>query len=178
MTSDTIEIFSATPADSKETPNICDKMASYQGNLDGFPLLSNWRHSYCNHSLVAVVALYLLSYSRSKQSNVLQTVVKHAAFAHNIPKCAVVTFHQIELAVSYKSISRAFGANAKAMEREMREKIMTCQFFILYNNMNFYEHICNAYIFNQRAQINYTIGYIYFLGLYEQSEDERILNCT
>lgn len=40
-TSKTVEILSATLADSKETPDICDAMASYQGNLDGFLLLSN-----------------------------------------------------------------------------------------------------------------------------------------
>lgn len=33
--------------------------------------------------------------------------------------------------------------------------------------MNFYEYIHDAYIFNQRVQINFTIGYISFLGLYE-----------
>ncbi len=44
--------------------------------------------------------------------------------------------------------------------------------------MNFYEYVRDACIFNQGAQINYTTGYICFLGPYEQSEDERASNCT
>ena len=31
--------------------------------------------------------------------------------------------------------------------------------------MNFYEHVRDAYIFNQGAQINYTAGYICFWAL-------------
>lgn len=92
-----------------------------------------------------------MSYVCSEQSNVFQTVVGHAAFTYNIPKCAVKTFHQMELAVSYKSICCALGANANAVEREMREKIMTRWFFILYDNINFYEHVRDARIFNQAA---------------------------
>ncbi len=126
-------------------------MALYQENLDDFPLLSDWQNSCHNSSLVAVVALYLLSYARSKQSNVFQTVIRYATFAHNIPKRVVGTFYQMGLAVSYKSICRTFGANANAVEREMREKIMTRWFFILYNNMNFYEQMHDTHIFNQRA---------------------------
>lgn len=111
-TSNTVEILSATPADSEETPNICDKMASYQGNLDGFSLLSDWQNSCCNCSLVAVVALCLLSYTHSEQSNILQMVLGHVAFAHNIPKRTVETFHQMGLIVFYKSICCALSANA------------------------------------------------------------------
>lgn len=43
--------------------------------------------------------------------------------------------------------------------------------------MNFYEHMCDICIFNQRGQINYTIEYICFLGPYKQPEDKRILDC-
>ncbi len=72
---------------------------------------------------------------------------------------------------------RTFGANTNAVEREIRKKIMTCQFFISYDNRNFYEHLCDACKFNQGAKINYIAGYIYFLSLYEQSEDGRTLDC-
>lgn len=60
--------------------------------------------------------------------------------------------HQIGLAVFYKSTCRVFGINANTADREMREKIMTHQFFILYNMIiNFYEHMRDICIFNQRA---------------------------
>ena len=124
-TSDTIEILPGTPADSEETPDICDEMASYQGNLDSFPLLCDWQNSRRKFSLVAVVALYLLSYARSEQSNVFQTIVGHAAFAHNILKCTIETFHQIGLTVFYENICCALAANANAVEKEIKEKVLT-----------------------------------------------------
>ncbi len=177
-TSDTIEIFPGTPADSKETPNICDEMASYQGNLDSFRLLCDRQNSRRNRSLVAVVTLCLLSYARSEQSNVFQTIVGYAAFAHNIPKRAIKTFYQMGLTVSYESIRRTLAANANAVEREMKEKVLTRRFFISYDNINFYEHVRDARIFNQGAQINYTTGYICFLGLSEQYENGHPSDCT
>ena len=57
----------------------------------------------------------------------------------------------MRLAISYESICYTFGANVNVVEKKMREKILTRQFFILYNNMNFYKHIRDTYIFNQRA---------------------------
>lgn len=66
------------------------------------------------------------------------------------------------LVISYKSICRTFDKNANVIEKEIKKKIMTYWFFILYNNINFYEYICDACIFNSGAQINYIIGYIYF----------------
>lgn len=43
--------------------------------------------------------------------------------------------------VSYKFFCCGLQANAKAIIKEILEKIQTQQFFILYNNMNFYENI-------------------------------------
>lgn len=63
----------------------------------------------------------------------------------------------------YKSICRAFAANANVVKAELREKVQKYYFFILYNNVNFYKHVCNAQMFNQGAQINYIISYICFM---------------
>ncbi len=153
-------------------------MASYQGNLDSFPLLYDRKNFCCNYLLVAVIALCLLSYVRSEQSNVFQTIVRHTAFAHNIPKRAIETFHHIRLTVSYESICRTLATNANAIEREMKEKVLTRQFFISYDYMNFYEHMRDAHIFNPGAQINYTAGYICFLGPFEQYENGHPSDCT
>ncbi len=141
-------------------------------------MLCDRQNSRRNRLLVAVVALCLLSYACSKQSNVFQTIVGHAAFAHNIPKRAIETFHQMGLTVSYESIRRAFAANADAVEREMKKKVLTRRFFISYDNMNFYEYVRDACIFNQGAQINYTAGYICFLGPSEQYENGHSSDCT
>lgn len=83
----------------------------------------------------------------------------------------------MRLAISYKSICHAFSANANAVQREMRKKIIIHWFFILLNNMNFSEYVYDTCRFNQGAQINNTVGYICFLGLYEQSEDKHTLDC-
>lgn len=52
------------------------------------------------------------------------------------------------LTVSYKSIYHALSTNANTDKREIREKILTQQFFISYNNMNFYKYVRDVYIFN------------------------------
>lgn len=70
------------------------------------------------------------------------------------------------LTISYKYICYTLNTNTNIVKREMRKKIMIYWFFISYNNINIYEHMCDTHIFNQRAQINFTIGYIYFLGPY------------
>lgn len=59
-------------------------------------------------------------------------------------------FHQIKLTVSYNGICYIFTTNAKVIEKKMGKKVWTArQFFILYDNMNIYEHVHNTYIFNQ-----------------------------
>lgn len=49
------------------------------------------------------------------------------------------------------------------MEVEIRKKVGLHYFLILYDNINFHKHLRNTYIFNCRAQINYTARCIYFL---------------
>lgn len=149
-TSSSTEVLSGDLTDliDDETPDIRDEMVLYRENLDQFPLLGKRQNSWQNHSLIAVVALCLLCYAQSEKSNIFQATAGHAAFAHNIPKRAVETFHQMGLLVSYESIRRALAANANAVEAELREKVQKYRFFISYDNMNFYEHVRDARIFN------------------------------
>lgn len=97
-------------------------------------------------------------------------------FAHNILKRAIEIFYHMRLTVSYKSIYYTLMENTNAIERKMRKKIMTYRFFILYNNMNFYQHVHDTHIFNQKIQINYITKYICFLYSYEQFKDENTLD--
>lgn len=73
----------------------------------------------------------------------------------------------MKLALYYKNICCTLDANTNVIEKEIRKKILTCQFFILYNNMQFYEYVCDTYIFNDETQINYTAGCICFISPYE-----------
>lgn len=42
--------------------------------------------------------------------------------------------------------------------------------------MNFYQHVHDTHIFNQKIQINYITKYICFLYSYEQFKDENTLD--
>lgn len=65
--------------------------------------------------------------------------------------------------VSYESLRRSLQTNAKAVIEAILEKTRTCQFFISYDNMNFYENIYNQKIFNRSTLVSYTAGYICFM---------------
>ena len=164
-TSSSTEVRTADATDLADdvTPDIRDEMVLYRENLDQFLLLNEQQNSRRNRSLIAIVALCLLCYARSEKSNIFQAVTGHAAFAHNIPKRAVETFHQMGLLVSYESIRRALTSNAGAVEAQLREKVQKYRFFISYDNMNFYEHVRDARMSNRGAQINYSAGYICFI---------------
>ncbi len=69
----------------------------------------------------------------------------------------------MEILVSYESIHQALTAYANVVEVEVRKKVHTCCFFILYNHMNFYKYVHDTHIFNHGVQIYYTVGYIYFI---------------
>ncbi len=65
--------------------------------------------------------------------------------------------------VSYESLCRGLQANAKAVMEAILEKTQNRRFFMLYDNMNFYENIRDQRIFNRNALVNYTAGYICFM---------------
>lgn len=46
----------------------------------------------------------------------------------------------------------------------MRKKVQLHNFFILYDNVNFYKLVQNTYIFNHIKQVNYSAKYIYFMN--------------
>lgn len=72
---------------------------------------------------------------------------------------------------SYKSFRCGLQANAKAILEEILEKTQTQQFFILYDNMNFYENVYDQRIYNRSSLISYTAEYIYFIKTLNSIED-------
>lgn len=52
------------------------------------------------------------------------------------------------------------------------EKTQSHQFFILYDNMNFYENVCNQRLFNCNALLNYTTRYISFIKTNHYIKDD------
>ena len=51
------------------------------------------------------------------------------------------------------------------------EKMRFQQFFILYENINFYKNIYNQKFFNYSTLLNYIVGYIYFIITNNYIED-------
>lgn len=51
------------------------------------------------------------------------------------------------------------------------EKTRSQRFFILYDNMNFYENVRNQRLFNRSSLLNYTAGYICFMKTNHRIED-------
>lgn len=94
-----------------------------------------------NRVLISIVSLALLYYTQNKRSNLFQRVIGHFAFSGNIPKCSIKSFYQMGMIVLYKSIQRGLQVNAKAVIEEIVNKTRFYRFFILYDNMNFYEYV-------------------------------------
>ena len=123
---------------------------------------------------MAIVCLSMLCYAQNKRSNILQKVNGQFAFANNVPKRFVKAFHQMGMIVLYESICRDLNINAKVVMDTIIEKTRTSQSFVLYNNMNVYEHACDQRIHNHSALVNYTVGYICFIktpGSIDNSDD-------
>lgn len=77
-------------------------------NITEPPLLKDWTTSQHNHTLVIIVALSILYYAQSEQSNIIQRVNTQFAFANNILKRFVESFHQMGTLVSYESLCYDF----------------------------------------------------------------------
>lgn len=62
-------------------------------------------------------------------------------FAHNINKSEIKVYDKISLIVLYKTIYQALNVNSQAILKLLCEKINIKQFFLSYNNMNFYKRV-------------------------------------
>lgn len=75
--------------------------------------------------------------------------------------------------VLYESILRGLQINTKAVIEEIINKTLFHRFFILYNNINFYEYVWNQQLYNWSTLVNYTSGYIYFMKTSEEVEKDN-----
>ncbi len=125
-----------------------------RNNMTKSPLLQYRTTFQCNCTLIAVVALEILCYAQNKCFNIMQRVNIQFTFANNVPQRFIESFHQICLLVSYESLHHSRQANAKAVMEENLEKTQIRQFFILYDNINFYENFCDQRIYNRDSLIS------------------------
>ncbi len=94
-----------------------------------------------NKTLIATVSFGMLAYARNKYANLLQMVTGYFSFAHNVSKRGTEVYHKMGLVVSYKTVRRALNPNGQAVLRILRERVNVEQFFLSYDNMNFYEKV-------------------------------------
>lgn len=87
--------------------------------------------------------LYMLSYLCGKQSNLLQVIVGHFLFTNNILKHCVESLHQIGRLISSETIWQALNTNAVAILKNVKDRVQSETFYISYDNMNFYENVCD-----------------------------------
>lgn len=57
-----------------------------------------------NNVAIATTLLYMLSYLRGQQSNLLQIIIRHFLFANNIPKGYVKSLHQMGIIMLSKTV--------------------------------------------------------------------------
>ena len=124
-----------------------------------------------NKKLVSIIFLCFLSYSRSEQTNLFQMLNKHFLFANYVSKQAVETFHQMGFVVSSKTVCRTLQVNAQAISSRLKERMQSQQFFISYDNVNFYKKIRDQHLYNKTHIVNYTAGFVCFMN----AEDRSVL---
>ncbi len=91
-------------------------------NMRNPVLLENRTNRQRNRPLIAVIALAMLSYARSKRSNLVQRVNTQFTFANNVLKQFVELFHQLGLMILYESFRHDLQSNTKAVIDSIIEK--------------------------------------------------------
>ena len=133
-------------------PQIVDVFRSGQG-------IATW-----NKNLIFIMTVCLLSYFYSERTNIFQMMNGHFLFANYVAKRAIESLHQLGIVVSNETIWRALQVNAWAILTILEEWVKSQQFFIFYNNINFYENVRNQRLYNKVHMVNYTARYICFIN--------------
>lgn len=174
-------VWGKTPADLVTNPELSseetsDDFRADSGYEDGvIALRDNMSHTMDvprlgqgiatrNKNLVSIIACCVLSYSRSERTNLFQMMNGHFLFANHVPKRTIEFLYQMGLVVSNETIRRALQINARAILSMLDERIKNQQFFISYDNMNFYENVRDQRLYNKVHMVNYTAGYICFMN--------------
>ena len=102
---------------------------------------------YCNcrqnKALIATVNFCIMAYARNKYTKFFQIVTGYFTFAHNVSKRRTEVYHKMGLIVSYETVWQALNANGQAVLRLLCKKVNIEQFFLSYDNMNFYKKVQN-----------------------------------
>ena len=90
-------------------------------------------------------------------------VTSYFTFTHNMSKRRTKVCHKMSLVVSYKTVWQALNANKQAVLRLLCKKVTVKQFFLFYDNMNFYKKVQDQKVHNKNHQVIYIPRYICFI---------------
>lgn len=80
-------------------------------------------NSQHRRDLVPMVALYMLSYTRSQRSNIYQMIKGYFIFVYNVAKRYIDVLYSMGLCVLYKTIQVALKENIKEVEWKIQDKV-------------------------------------------------------
>ncbi len=112
-----------------------------ESDFDPDAIQKSYRDCRRNKALIATMSFCILAYARNKYANLFQMVTGYFSFAHNMSKKGTKVYHKMGLVVSYETVRRALNANGQAVLRMLCERVNVEQFFLSYDNMNFYEKV-------------------------------------
>lgn len=90
-------------------------------------------------------------------------IINFFSFAHNMSKRRTKVYHKIGLVVLYKTVRQTLNANGQAVLRMLCERVNIEQFFLSYDNMNFYKKVQDQRTHNKNHQVAYSARYICFM---------------
>ena len=70
-------------------------------------------------------------------------------FTYNVSKRRIKVYHKISLVVSYKTVWQALNANRQVVLRLLCKRVNVEQFFLFYDNMNFYKKVQDQRVHNK-----------------------------
>ncbi len=117
-----------------------------------------------NIRLVAIISLCILSYSRSKRTNLFLMLNGHYLFANHVRKRVIESLHQMGIIVSSETVWQALQVNAQAILSRLEERAQSQRLFLSYDNMNFYKKVRDQRLYNKAHLVNYTAGYVCFMN--------------
>lgn len=83
----------------------------------------------------------MIAYTWNKYANLLQIVTNYFSFVYNISKRKVEVYHKMDLLVLYKIVQQALNVNRQAVLKMLCKRVNIEQFFISYDNINFYKKV-------------------------------------
>src|SRR5947199_4398732 len=102
-----------------------------------------------------------LCYTRNIRSNLVQMNMGYYLYATKTSKCNIENLHQAGISATYKSITRVLNAVAASCKLGIKQfHNQFPNYWVSFDNMNFYAKVRDERQHNQSQLLHYTAGYI------------------